>query len=383
MQLNKRRLFDWRMVVLFAALSLAFVGADVAHAQVKFGVFGPLTGDAAAFGASMKEGIDLAVNEQNAKGGVLKQKIEVIYGDDAGKPEQAINIAKRFTGSDHVLVILGSTMSPTSMAVSQVAEDTETPQIIVGATAQRITLQGNPWVFRSAVPDVKLASDLVDFIHQKYPDKKKIGFIYINDDFGKGGLTAFKARAATYGLELVATEAYAPGDIDFTSLLSRIKSSQAEILVDWSRYTEASLIAKQYKRMGLNIPRFGCDGQSSPKFLELAGDAANGMYYATHFSVVTAAGNPVAMDFIKKFQAAYKKNPDHTAAQAYDAVHAAVFAIEKAGKPDRAAIRDALHTVQFDGTRGRFSFDKKGDPAFPTDMVLVKNGKETNARASN
>ena len=217
-----------------------------ASAEIKLGVFGPLSGDAAAFGQAERRGVDFAINKKNATGGVLGQKLLAIYCDDAGKPEQAVSVANRLTTKDEGLVLLGSISSPASFAVTQVAADQQIPQIVVGATAQKITTQGNPWVFRSAVPDVKLAGDLVDFIHERFPDKHKVGFIYVNDDFGKGGVDAFKLRAKTYGMELVAEEKYTRGDIDFTSQLSRIKAAGADILVDWSRYTESALIQKQY-----------------------------------------------------------------------------------------------------------------------------------------
>jgi branched-chain amino acid transport system substrate-binding protein len=353
-----------------------------ASADVKIGEIGPFSGDAAASGSEQREGIELAVKEKNAGGGVLGQQIRIIFGDDAGKPEQAVSVAKRLTTGDEVLIILGSTSSPASLAISQVAAETETPQIVVGGTAQRITTQGNPWVFRSAMPDVKLAGDLVDFIHERFPDKPKIGFIYVNDDFGKGGLDAFKLRAKKYGITIVAEEKYTRGDLDFTSQLSRIKSAGSQILVDWSRYPEGALIAKQYKQMGLDIPRFGCDGQATPKFRELAGDAANGMYYATHFTVATSAALPAAQSFIKKFREAYGKDPDTTNAEGYDAATAAILAIEKAGKLDRTAIRDALRHIEFDGVRGHFAFDEKGDPTFTAHVVLVKDGQETNGRAT-
>jgi branched-chain amino acid transport system substrate-binding protein len=352
-----------------------------ASAEIKLGVFGPLSGDAAAFGQAERRGVDFAINKKNATGGILGQKLLAIYGDDAGKPEQAVSVANRLTTKDEVLVLLGSISSPASFAVTQVAADQQIPQIVVGATAQKITTQGNPWVFRSAVPDVKLAGDLVDFIHERFPDKNKVGFIYVNDDFGKGGVDAFKLRAKTYGMELVAEEKYTRGDIDFTSQLSRIKAAGADILVDWSRYTESALIQKQYKQMGLDMPRFGCDGQALPKFRELSGDAANGMYYATHFSMATIGGLPAAISFAKEFHAAYGKDPDYIDAESYDAATAAILAIEKAGKVDRTAVRDALRHVEFDGTRGHFKFDQKGDPTFATHIVLVKNGQETNGRA--
>jgi len=372
------------LTIGFAALSAfalaGLINAPVAQAQIKIGVFGPMSGDAAAFGISERNTIDLAVKEKNAAGGLLGQQVQAVYGDDAGKPEQAVSLAKRLTGDDGVVILLGSISSPASLAVTQVAAETETPQIVIGGTAHKITEQGNPWVFRSAVPDTKLAGDLVDFIHERFPDKKKIGFIYVNDDFGKGGFDSFKARASTYGMNIVAAEKYTRGDLDFTSQLSNIESSGAEILVDWSRYTEGALIAKQFKNKGMTILRFGCDGQALPKFRELAGDAANGMYYATHFSVATAQGIPTAQVFIEKFRAAYNKDPDFVGAEAYDAATATFAAIATAGKADRTAIRDALRKVSFDGVRGKFEFDAKGDPLFTTHIVLVKDGQETNGR---
>jgi branched-chain amino acid transport system substrate-binding protein len=235
-------------------------------------------------------------------------------------------------------------------------------------------------VFRSAIPDTKFTADLVDFIHEKFPDKKKFAFIYVNDDFGKGGFEGFKARGAKYGYQIVAEERYTRGDLDFTSQLSRIKASGADAMVDWSRYAEGALIIKQKNQMGIDMPYFGSDGQAHPKFRELAGSAAEGAFYPTHFSVAAVAGNKVAEDFTAKIREAYKKDPDYVHAQAYDAMTAAGMAIAKAGALDRTKIRDALKTVEFDGVRGHFKFDEKGDPTLQAIVVIVKNGQEVNAR---
>lgn len=366
--------------ILIAGLAVTLLSLPL-RAEVKIGVFGPMSGDAAAFGQSERQGVEFAVNKQNAAGGLLGQKVVAIFADDAGKPEQAGSISKRLISSDGIHILLGSISSPSSLAASQVAAEGQTPHIVVGATAQKITTQGNPWVFRAAVPDVKLAGDLADFIHERYPTNTKAAFIYVNDDFGKGGLDAFKARAQAVGIQIVAEEKYTRGDIDFTSQLSRIRASGANLLIDWSRYTKSALIQKQFKQMGLDMPRFGCDAQSLPKFRELGGEAVNGMYYATHFSVATTQNIPIAQAFIKEFQAAYGKDPDQIHAMSYDAAKAAMLAIEKAGKLDRTAIRDALRTVTFEGVRGHFAFDVKGDPTFPTHIVLIKNGEETDGRA--
>jgi branched-chain amino acid transport system substrate-binding protein len=381
MEVNMTRSFrfGWKSHAL-AASALLLAGAGTANADFKIGVFGPMTGDAAGYGQSLRETVELVAKEKNAAGGLLGKKIIAVYGDDAGKPEQAVSVAKRLTASDEVLIMLGSISSPASLAASQVAQQSETAQIVISGTAQRITTQGNKWVFRSALPDTAFAADLVDFINEKFAGKKKVAFIYVNDDFGRGGFEGFKARAQRYGFQVVAEERYTRGDLDFTSQLSRIKASGADFMVDWSRYAEGALIIKQMKQMGINIPYFGSDGQAHPKFRELGAGAVEGAYYPTHFSVTAIGDNKVAQDFTAKIRAAYNKDPDFVHAQAFDAMTATVMAIQKAGAADRTKIRDALRTVEFDGVRGRFKFDEKGDPTLKASVVIVKDGKEVNAR---
>ena len=366
---------------LCIAALLTAAAAQPASAQtIKIGVFGPLTGDAAAMGSSEKEAVELAVKEKNDAGGIRGKKIEVVYGDDAGKPEEAVNVAKRLISRDEVLITIGSISSPASLAASQVSRQSETPQIVVAGTAQRITTQGNKWVFRSPVPDTKLVADLAGFINEKFPKLKKFAFLYVNDDFGRGGFEAFKAAGQKYGFEIVADERYTRGDIDFTAQLGRIKASPAQAMIEWSRYTEGALIAKQYVQTGLNLVRFGSDGVATPKYIELGGPAVDGVYFTTHFSVATGADIPAARTFMDKYQKAFGRVPDAYAAEAYDAITLALLAIEKAGKEDRAAVRDALAGLSFESVRGPFKFDEKGDPLLVTHVVKIVDGKETNAR---
>ena len=373
----KRRL----LVAGLLASAVMVSSAGIASADtIKIGVFGPLSGDAAATGASEKQAVDLAVNEKNAKGGIRGKQIELIYADDAGKPEEAVNVAKRLTERDNVVLMIGSISSPASLAASQVAAASQTPQIVVSGTAQKITMQGNKWVFRSPVPDTKLAGDLATFIHEKFPKITKVAFLYVNDDFGRGGFDKFKAGAEKYGIEIVDEERYTRGDLDFTAQLGRIKASPAQALVEWSRYAEGALVAKQFVQMNMTMPRFGCDGVAIPKYVDLGGDAVNGVFYMTHYSSATTANIAAAQTFIAKFQKAYGKVPDAYNAEAYDAITAALLAIENAGSEDRAAVRDALSKVSFESVRGPFKFDEHGDPLLVTHVVKIVDGKETNGR---
>ena len=370
----------WAAMIVLVGVVAAGAGPARSQDVIKIGAFGPMTGGAAGNGQSMREAIDLVVDDVNASGGLLGRKIQVIYGDDAGKPEQAVSIVKRFIAADQVTVIIGGISSPTSMAASQVTGEEKVPQIMVASTAARITLQGNPYIFRSAVPDVKLTADLADFIAQKFPTIKRMAAIYVNDDFGKGGVTGFTEAAKKHGIQMVVEEKYTRGDVDYTAQITKIRAANPDAILDWSRYHEGALIAKALKRAGVKLPVFGADGNAHPKYIELGGDAVEGFYYATHFSPATSSDLPMARRLVDKMRAKYGKDPDYTHAEAYDAALVVVDAIKRAGSLDREKIRAAMAATDLDGSRGRIRFDKNGDPTFVTHVVKIVNGKETDAR---
>src|SRR5438094_82555 len=245
-------------------------------------------------GQSIRESVEMVANLKNSAGGVLGRQVEIVIGDDAGKPEEAAVVARRFATRDQVSLAIGSVSSPASLAAAQVFREEELPQIVVSGTAQRITTQGNEWVFRSAVPDRKLVGDMVDFINERMPKLKRFGFVYVNDDFGKGGFDAFTEAGKKFGMSVTAEERYSRGDLDFIGQLTRIRSTNPDAIVEWSRYTEGALIHRQIKQMGWELPRFGSDGIAAPAFLDLAKEAANGVIYPTHFSPATSTKLPAA-----------------------------------------------------------------------------------------
>ncbi|WP_207538455.1 ABC transporter substrate-binding protein [Sabulicella rubraurantiaca] len=348
---------------------------------LRVGAFGPYSGSAAAFGQSMREGIELVTEARNRAGGIRGQRIEVTFADDGGRPEEAATIARRFATRDRVLLAFGSVSSPASLSASQVFREEEVPQIAITATSQRLTRVGNEWIFRSTVPDRKQVADLVDFIAERHPQVKRFAAICVNDDFGRGGVEAFNELARAKGLSTVAEERYARGDIDFTAQLTRLRGANPDAILDWSRYTEGALIVRQLRQMQSNLPVFGSDGYAVPAYVELAGQAAEGVTYVTPFSIATAASNPVAQRLTAELHSAHNKVPDGTHALAYDAANAAYAAIERAGRADRRAIRDALRQTDMDSTRGRLRFDQTGDPTLVSPVVQIRNGREADARA--
>jgi branched-chain amino acid transport system substrate-binding protein len=376
---HRRTLLAGAAAGLLAAPGLAL---GQSRDPIRVGAVGPYSGNAAAFGISMREAIEVVVEQRNRAGGLLGgRQVQVVWGDDAGRPEEATNLARRFATRDRVSVALGSVSSPASLAAAQVFRDEEVAQITISATAQRITRQGNEWVFRSAVPDRKLVSDMVDFIAERFPNHRRFGFIYVNDDFGKGGFDSFVEFGRARGFAITTEERYSRGDIDFTAQLTRIRQSNPDAIVDWSRYAEGALVARQIRQMQLPQQLYGSDGIAPPAYIELAGEAANGVIYCTHFSPATASG-PVAERFIAQIRAAFNKPADMTHAQAFDAATIALDAIERARSADRRAVRDAIRQTSFESVRGPFRFDQTGDPTLVTHMVRVVNGRETNARAT-
>jgi branched-chain amino acid transport system substrate-binding protein len=376
-----RRAFVGGGICTTALVAVNSAARAQSRAPIKIGAFGPMSGNAAAQGQSVREAVEMVANLRNGGGGVLGRQIEVVIGDDAGKPEEAAVVARRFATRDQVVLAIGSVSSPASLAAAQVLREEEVPQIVVSGTAQRITTQGNEWVFRSAVPDRKLVADLVDFINEKMPKLKRFGFLYVNDDFGKGGFDAFVEAGKKQGMSITTEERYSRGDLDFTAQLTRIRATNPDAIVEWSRYTEGALIHRQIKQIGWDLPRFGSDGIAAPAFLELARDAANGVIYPTHFSPATSSNLPAAQDFIALVRKTYNKPPDYVHAQAFDAINIAIAAIERANGIDRTAVRNALRQTDYQSVRGPFKFDQKGDPTLVTHMVRIVDIKETDARS--
>src|SRR3954465_8856802 len=380
MTINRRKFLGAGASATAFAWSAPAVWAQ-SRGPAKIGAFGPMSGNAAAQGQSIRESVEMAVNLKNSAGGLLGRPIEVVIGDDAGKPEEAAVVARRFATRDQVTLAIGSFSSPASLAAAQVFREEEVPQIVVSGTAQRITTQGNEWVFRCTIPDRKFVADLADFINEKFPKMKRFGFIYVNDDFGKGGFDSFVEAGKKHGMTVVAGESYTRGDVDFTAQLTKIRAANPDGLVDWSRYTEGALIQRQLRQHNMSeLPRFGSDGIAPPAFLELAGEAANGVMYATHFSPATSTENPVAVKWIEAFRKEFGKLPDYVHAQGYDAMNVTIQAIERAKSIDRTAIRDALRKTDYQSVRGPFKFDAKGDPTLVSHVVRIVNMKETNAR---
>lgn len=338
----------------------------------KIGYVGFLSGGGAAYGEAQKKGLELAQAELNEKH-KGKLKIELVMEDSAGKKESAINAVNKLISKDEVVAILGPTLSGEMFAAGPVANEAETPIFGISTTAEGINDIGE-YVFRNSLPEsIAIPAAMKQAVNKH--DIKKVALIYSsNNDFAVSGFKTMKASAEQMGLEILAEETFADGDVDFSAQLTKIKGTNPDAILVSALYKEGSLVVKKARELGINAPIVGGNGFNNPLVFEIAGDAAEGLVVATPFS--PEKQDPKVQDFVKNFEAKYNHKPDQFAAQAYDGLYILAESLLAAGEADREALRNELAQLKdFYGVSGNLSFDAKRNPIADPVVVTAKDGK--------
>ncbi len=363
-------------VFIAMAAALALCLAPGAHAatgkpiEAKIGVISIITGQGAAYGEAITSGFKLARDEINAKGQV---RITLVIEDSASKPEQALAAAQKLINSERVVAILGPTLSNEMKVVGPVANDSGVPIMGTSTTAQGITQIGK-YVFRNSLPESQAIPASVGKAVKKY-GIRNVALLYGNDDvFTKSGFDTMKKVSEDLKLKIVTIETFQRGQADYKAQLTKIKSLNPDAVFCSALYEEGAVILSQARKMGIKVPFVGGNGFNSPKVIDIAKDAADGLIVATPW--FGDKNDPKVKAFVAKYRMTYGKKPDQFAAQAYDALYIMTEALRKAGKADRAALRDALAGVKnFNGVLGKFSFDAERDVEMEPNVLVIKGGK--------
>lgn len=375
-----RRYFRLFTLLLVVVLTIVVAGCgggsspSGGKAALTIAMVNPLSGDAATYGVSHKNGVELAKEEINKAGGIKGQQIEILYHDDAGDPKQAAAGAQKFADQKSVLAILGSCLSSNTLAMVPITDKAKVVHSVVSSSTPK--LSGiSPYFFRMAVQDDKVGGLMADLVKEKFK-AKKVAILYPNNDYGKGLLTSIEARLKEHGIALTSAQAYLATDKDYSALLTAVKAQGVDVLMVGSTYTDGGLIAKQAREMGLTLPIVGPTGLYSPKYMEIAGKAAEGSVFLGAF--VATNPDPAVQAFVKKYKEKYNMEPDTFAALAYDQMYVIAKAMEKAaekGAVTRESLREAMAASNYKGITGTVTFDKKGDWVRPYLYVTVKDGK--------
>ncbi|WP_027362373.1 branched-chain amino acid ABC transporter substrate-binding protein [Desulfospira joergensenii] len=349
-------IFKSLVMVLFVS-SLCAVN-PAAGQSVKLGFGGAVSGDLAPYGISSLRGVELALEDINSNGGILGKQVELIVGDDACKPEIAVNIATKLISSG-VQMVVGHICSGSTLAANKLYKDARLLLISPSSTNDDLTLTGkNPNFFRTISYDRAQAELMTSYI-KNVLNCKKIALIHDKGDYGKGQMELARECFKTLGgIDIVLFEGVTTGAVDFSSIVQKIKKSRAQVTLWGGYHSDASKIASLLKRKRVKTIFFGGDGINGDNFLNLAGQYAEGVYST---GPRDTSNNTLYQELTQRHEEKYKELPGTFFYNAYACVQALAAAAEKAGSFDFEKMRAAMFEIKIDSPLGPIGFDKNGD----------------------
>jgi branched-chain amino acid transport system substrate-binding protein len=324
------------MRILIAALLLL---SGSAFGQVKVAYVGEISGPLAPSGGNFRDGVILAVEEINAKGGVLKQKLDLTLFDTQTNPGVArAQMQKAIDGDPYM--IFGPILSGNVKVTLEMVKDAQIPQFVGGEAAELTTL-GSPYMFRTSFGQQIGMPKIANYIRDELK-AKTIALIWVNNDFGKGGRDRLIKELTARNIKLVADVSTESGQVDFAADVVKLKAANADAVFVYSNEEECARIMREARKQGLKGPFVGDTTLLSQKTIELAAEAANGV--VGHVGLTVDAPMKEVKEFGERFQKRFKYKPDHNGLKGYTAVYAMKYVTEKKlGKFDRKALANTLH----------------------------------------
>jgi len=368
---NSRRTILVILIVFIAVAAFAYFYRDNSQ-EIVVGAISPFSGDGAQYGETARTGIDLAVSEINAAGGVQKKKLSIQYEDDRGDATAAVSAFNKLTSVDKVSAVLGPFYSGNVLAAAAVANRTMTPMISGSATSDNIRLAG-PYVFRVCPSNDEQARTIANYARTVL--KLKTAFIlYRNADYGVTLRSAFEKAFPAAGGTIVGAEAVKPDTSDVRAQLAKVKAANPDMIFAAVHFPEGGALLRQSKEIGVTATVIGTDGGQDPELIKIAGDAAEGSYWAT-----IGWGSQHTNSEVAKFKAAYHAkygaDPGVYSALYYDATKVLAEALSHAKSMSGPDILVALHQVNYVGPTGQTVFDANGDVSKPFAVFEVKKGQ--------
>jgi branched-chain amino acid transport system substrate-binding protein len=358
--------------------SLVFATTSVVMAQQTVPIFGlvELSGTGATSGSNFDNGIKLAVKEINAAGGILGRKINYISSDTQSNPGVAKALAKKAV-DEQAYVVMGPVFSGSIIVSMAETRAAEIPNF-TGGEAAGITQQGNPYIFRTSFTQSTAMPKIANYIRDSVK-AKTVDVIYVNNDFGKGGLDLIKKSLEARGITVPNSISTDPGQVDFSAAVLKAKQSGSDAVFVYSNEEESARALRELRKQGYTKPVIGETVLTSQKVVELAGESANGA--VAHVGLTADAPQPLIKKFSDAFQAEYKAKSDHNGLKGYSGMYIVKAVTEKIGKFDSKAFAAAMKGISLSvkdhpGILMDVSFDANGDLDRESYMTKVENGKQ-------
>jgi branched-chain amino acid transport system substrate-binding protein len=353
-----------------AALLPATPGAE----PIKIGEIEPMTGKEAAFGQSAHRGIEMAVDEINAAGGVLGRPLVIMLEDNQSKPGDTATVGKKLVSREKVAAVLSGGTSSGCLEAAPIFQAARVPFIATTATSPEVT-EKRDYIFRTCFIDPFQGAVLARFAINTLKAKRIAVITSVSTAYSVGLGKVFRERFTALGGEIIIEQKYAEGDKDFRAQLTAIRATKPDAIFSTGFYTEGALACKQARELGITVPLFGGDGWEAPELIEIGGKAVEGCYYSSHYSSESTAPNVRA--FVTKYRERYRgETPESMAPLAYDALRIVAEAITRAGATDGPKLRAALAaTKNYPGVTGRTTIDTQRNASKPAVILIVKDGR--------
>jgi branched-chain amino acid transport system substrate-binding protein len=347
---------------------------------ITIGMLAPLTGPGARFGEDQRNGVQLAIDEINANGGINGSKVQLIVEDTKTEPPTAVTAFTRLAERNDITCIFGSAASLDVPAYLPKVDAAGIPHVLPVAVLPKITEMGSTWTFRTALNDKIAAVKMAGFVVEQLK-AKNIALLIEDSAFGETGLN-FATEAERLGVKPLTVERFKRGDLDIKAQLTKIRALGVTHIQFWGYYTEFALVAKQLKELDYSAVLLGNQAPVNDKTIELGGSTVEGAMNICLF--VPASSNPRIKEFVSRYHAKFNADPDTWAAQSYDSMYLVADAIKRGGTT-RQGLHDALAKTQdFAGLTGTISFNSKGDAEYRgISIVKIVGGKFVPLEESN
>ena len=357
----------------FLACGLALAASAFAQETIKIGEYASLTGKEAAYGDTSHKGIVLAIEELNARGGLLGRKLELITEDNQSKQGESATVVKKLITRDHVVALLGEVASIRSLEAAPVIQNAKLPMVSSASVNSKVTEVGD-YIFRVCFVDSFEGKVLAKFAATTLQARHVAILTSASNAYSVGMTKVFKESFLAGGGEVAAEQKYSEGDKDFRAQLTAVKNAGADAIFASGYYTEAALICKQARELGLTVPIFGGDGWDAPPLLEIGGAAMEGTYLCAHYSPENPSTE--VQNFNQRYQVRWGSIPDAWSALGYDSAMVLADAITRAGSAEPKKIRDALAaTKDFPAVTGHITMDAKRNASKSAVILTIKDGK--------
>jgi len=350
-------------------------GAADTTGAILVGFYGSLTGDGASFGQSSREGVELAVDELNAAGGVLGRQLKLLVEDDQSKPEEASNAVTKLVTQDKVVAVIGEVASRRTLAAAPISQRYQIPMITPASTNEKVTEVGD-YVFRVCFIDPFQGEVLAKFAYNDLKARKVAILRDQAQDYSVGLTDSVQRNFTKLGGQVIAPVSYSTGDADFKAALTRIRSEKPDALFATGYYPEAAIITRQARELGMTMPILGGDGWVGDA-LQNGREALKNTYISNHYSGDNP--DPVVQNFVNSYKKRFNKDPDAIAALGYDAIKVLADSLTRAESTEGPKLRDAIASADVPGVTGRLKMNAKRNVDKPAVVqeVTYAGGKVT------